>query len=307
MKYKPLAPFALILILLGCDQQQDQQLASTEKSNSPPFTRETDQGARNPAAHALSMEAIAFKECAKTTDDRALNRDEDGLRVAQEFMNCSENYLEKFPDGPHAEELEKLRYNAIVASKTILQALEEGDKLATSGSLNDMQQRLVSRESVKKLAVTNAQFINRAFQYQTIKSFHQLYLSLKAAGIKMESALEALNQANLSRKRSGVWEIYLSRSYDEGRFIVVGEFGSHDPEFVVAGLGVVSPHVEIIDTELEKRGWFSETCSVKIQEFGRSLTYPCTNYLAGNANENLVSEISKGLASAMKEKEDAGR
>lgn len=297
---KNLAFVVPLILLLGCNQQQNTPLPPTASTVVIPDA--TPPAPDAPTAPP-SKENVAFQDCFNASKDtKTVNANEQGLRTVQELVRCSESYLDEFPDGLQAGDAERLRHKSIVASMKILRAIEAQNKSANPENAGDVQKLLLSRKNIKMIQADNARYIDRTFQYHTIKSFWQLFQNLKDSGIQMDNAMERLNQANISRKRSGIWELSVDRSYDNGQFIVVRDISKRDPEFVVAGFGGFTPHVQISDTELYERGWFSEDCTFKISAEGRTLSYPCIDYLSGKANEEVVREMGKILAEAMRKK-----
>ena len=119
----------------------------------------------------------------------------------------------------------------------------------------------------------------------------------------MESSIPAFNAANLSRKRSGVWELNLDGSYDDGNFIVVSEFGRKDPMFGVAGYGGFAPVVSISDAEqISTKGWYGRSCRVQITVANKSFTYGCDDYLSRKALGKVLKDMRGALEDAIVKK-----
>jgi hypothetical protein len=258
-------------------------------------------------ASAPAQGADAFASCLEAAaKTKSVDDTENGLQAVQFLMTCSENYLSSYPSGAHGEDALRLWHKGIAASNEILRGIE-GRMAGVTQDPAEVQQRMVSRENIQRLAKANGYMINRAFQYYTIQTLLVLYEGMKASGIKMESAVPWFNQMNLSRKNTGVWELAMDGSYDEGNFIVVREFGRKDPLFNVAGFGVYAPNVAVTDADqIDTRGWYGPACKVKVTAENESFNYGCDAFLSGQVIDQMVKDLRKGLEDAMVRKEKEG-
>lgn len=298
--YKLFVTCMSIAVLTGCGQHKEQ-------------TRPTPEVERASAAVATlpvapSRDEIAFQPCIELASKGAsagLAVSELGLQEAHRMVDCSETYLGNFPDGERVRDAGRLRVKALKAAMEILQALEQQIEAGTQAATGaDAQAQLMTRENVKKLAVDNGRYLNRAINDQTIDAFRVLFSELKASGIKMANAQEALNAANLSRRRNGIWELTQDRSFDNGEFIVIGESlaGRRDANFAIAGYGSVWSTTQIRDTDFDSKGRFGSGCTVAVSAIGDSASYPCMDYLAGKANASVISTTKKQLLDDMRKK-----
>lgn len=223
----------------------------------------------------------------------------EGLPAVQYLMTCSENYLGFNPNGESRDDALRLWYKGIAASNEILQSIEKRQSAETQNPA-EAQRQLVDRETLQRLVRENGYIINRAFQYRTVQAVRTLYESMKDAGIKMDSAVPWLNQTNLSRRTTGVWEVTVDSSYDDGNFLVVREMGHKDPFFNIAGYGVYGRNVAITDADqVDAKGWYGPACKVKVNVEEESFNYGCDAYLSGQVTDQVSKELRKALERAM--------
>jgi hypothetical protein len=252
------------------------------------------------AAGAGPVAEDAFAPCLEAAvKTKSVDDTEDGLRAVQFLMTCSEKYLASHPSGEHGEDALRLWYKGIVASNEILRIIEARESAETQDPA-EAQRRLIDRASVQRLAKENGYIINRAFQYHTIQTLLVLCEDMKASGIKMESAVPWFNQANLSRKRTGVWELAMEGSYDDGNFVVVRELGHKDAYFSVAGFGVFGPNIAVSDSDqIDEKGWYGPDCKVKVTAENTTFNYGCDAYLSRQVIGQMVKDMRKALDDAM--------
>jgi hypothetical protein len=284
---------ACALILVACKPSTDTPVLPAPTSQVASMGASSSAGAQSRAADEFGPCLEAAESTTSVTDDEAR------LRSVQFLMACSESYVEKNPNGPHADDALRIWYKGIAVSNEILPNLEtRAHKVAQDPTA--AQQQLVSQADTRRLAEENGHLLNRAFQHHTIQAVLALYEELKASGIKMESSVPTFNAANLSRKRTGVWELTLNGSYDEGNFIVVSELGRKDPMFSVAGFGSFAPVVTISDEDqIASRGWYGRGCTVKVTAIDRTFSYRCDDYLSGTATKRMLLDMRRSLEEAL--------
>lgn len=308
MKYKLTSGIVLAccIALSGCKPKP-----VPTNSGAEPSIVSAEPGATNSAASAGRPfeQADPFAPCLEAAaKSKTVSDTVEGLQAVQYLMTCSENYLGSNPNGESRDDALRLWYKGIAASNEILRGIEKRGSADTQNPA-EAQQQLVERETLQRLVRENGYIINRAFQYRTVQVARALYERMRDAGIKMNSAVPWLNQTNLSRRTTGVWEVSVDSSYDDGNFLVVREMGHKDPFFNIAGYGVYGPNVAITDSDqVDTKGWYGPTCSVKVSVEEKSFKYGCDAYLSGQVSDQVGKDLRKALEDAMvrKAKEPAG-
>lgn len=249
-------------------------------------------------------ETQEFNKCAQAYKSTgAIHPGEEGLNLTHALVDCAENYLASFPQGPHVKEIEQLRFYSIYGGMQILRELDQNKTATESTSVGDVQQKLISRKNIEEMRGEHVNAINRALDDMNIKIAWQLFNNLKSSGISMEDVDGTLNPSNAQRRNTGVWEITVDDSYDANRFVVLREWGERYPWFVLSGFGLVNPHIKLDDDGFEKRGWFTSSCNVRVFLESKSFEHNCADYLSGKASTLVLDEITKTLTDAMREKE----
>lgn len=227
----------------------------------------------------------------------------DGLSLTRTLVDCAENYLASFPQGAHVADIEQLHYYSIYAGMQILKELDQNETTAESTNVVDVQQKLISRKNIEKMRGEHVNAVHRALNDINIKIARRLYNNLKSSGISMEDITETLNESNVQRRNTGIWEISVENVYDANKFVVLREWDERYPWFVVSGFGLVNPHIKLDDDGFEKRGWFSNNCVVHVFSESKSFEHQCSDYLSGKASFVVLDEITKTFTDAMRGKE----
>lgn len=180
----------------------------------------------------------------------------------------------------------------------------EGRELDETQDPSKTQRRLIERDAIQRLDKENGHIINRAFQHRTIQTWLILYEQLNSSGIMMEIAVPWFNQANLSRRLTGVWELTMDGSYDDGNFIVVREFGQKDAYFNLTGFSVFGPNVALSDDDqIGTQDWYGPECTIKVIAGDKTFNYGCDAYLSRQSIDQIVRDMRGALNDANVKKE----
>lgn len=175
-----------------------------------------------------------------------------------------------------------------------------------SSELDDVvkaQKRFLENDADKESLKKQVDAINAKLKDRVIYQFYKVYEESKKSGVNIVDPTAKIEEINRARRSSGVWDINVGESYDNGHFIVITDYlaGIKDPAFVMSGYGLLSASGTIEDNEFASNGHFSNNCRYTISIGGDVKDYDCAQYFSGGLDKMVIQDMKVMLLKYVKE------
>jgi hypothetical protein len=162
------------------------------------------------------------------------------------------------------------------------------------------QQEELQTQSAEKEQQAVVQRVEEELQSRTAQYAVALYHSAKAAGIRMAPVEPAINEMNIGRRNSGVWDLTISEQLDGPYLVNVNDFGSVTPTFNVEGKGLYEVTGYLRDPQFEQTGKFSGDCKYQLYIGQQSKLYSCGPYLNGQLSQKIMQDLKEMFVASIK-------
>jgi hypothetical protein len=141
----------------------------------------------------------------------------------------------------------------------------------------------------------------RQLQSRLVELFRSVYFDATRAGVRVGDPTSSVNEINVARKRSGVWEVLPQRAGSDPNFITLNEMGSVSPAFFVEGVGLVVAEGIVRDEAFADGSPFSPSCKYQILVGSATVGhFPCADFLQGNSDGDVFRAMQSALVEQIK-------
>jgi hypothetical protein len=176
--------------------------------------------------------------------------------------------------------------------------------LANAATLEDaakMQQQLLDQKETKETDQNTAITISNQMEERTFALFYKTYSEAKNAGINLADTKQDINEMNRNRRNVGVWEFYVAKDYDNGRFVIITDgFTGKKAAFDVAGTGLFLASGRISDPSFDHTGTFSASCEYELSVANSTKAYNCGQFLVGQLDAQIAQDMRGTLVGIIK-------
>lgn len=148
------------------------------------------------------------------------------------------------------------------------------------------QNQILDKQKAEREKQDGLRRLKNETQERLIALHYELFKLAKKSEIKLQSTVGDVNSINVSRRRTGVWELTATQR-DNNYFVILSEWADRVSGFSPVGYGLVIARGYIRDRNFEEQGYFSQDCKYEIFIGNASRKYNCKDFVDGKIDQQV--------------------